>query len=103
MGEKHWSKLLGVTGIGVQASSDDRERFDEGENNFEVDMTLNKLASDIAKIEGKKSQARVCDIREILSILADMLAADDDAEIYVILMDAGMKRAEKQSKQVKHS
>lgn len=35
-------------------------------------MTIRKLASVIAKREGKKSQARIGDIREILSILSDM-------------------------------
>ena len=32
-------------------------------------MTLNKLASEIAKREGKKSQAHIGDIREILKIV----------------------------------
>jgi hypothetical protein len=32
-------------------------------------MTLNRLASEIAKREGKKSQARIGDIREILKIV----------------------------------
>jgi len=32
-------------------------------------MTLNKIASEIAKREGKKSQARIGDIREILKLL----------------------------------
>lgn len=36
-------------------------------------MTLNQLASKIAKREGKKSQARIGDIREILGILADLV------------------------------
>jgi rRNA processing protein Gar1 len=35
-------------------------------------MTLNQLASKIAKLEGKKSQARVGDIREILGIISDV-------------------------------
>lgn len=34
-------------------------------------MTLNQIASKIAKLEGKKSQARIGDIREILKILVD--------------------------------
>lgn len=38
-------------------------------------MTLNKLASAIAKREGKRSQARIGDIREVLGILADMVFA----------------------------
>ena len=36
-------------------------------------MTLNKLASQIAKIEGKKSQSRIGDIREILKIIQNMI------------------------------
>lgn len=39
-------------------------------------MTINKLASEIARREGKKSQARIGDIREILSILSDMFYAN---------------------------
>lgn len=35
-------------------------------------MTLQKLASAIAKREGKKSQARIGDIREILKIVVAM-------------------------------
>ena len=36
-------------------------------------MTIKKLASEIAKREGKKSQTQIGDIREILSILSDMI------------------------------
>lgn len=39
-------------------------------------MTLQKLASAIAKREGKKSQARIGDIREILSILSELVHKD---------------------------
>lgn len=35
-------------------------------------MKIGQLASAIAKKEGHKSQARIGDIREILSILSDM-------------------------------
>lgn len=35
-------------------------------------MTLQKLASAIAKREGKKSQARIGDIREILKIICTL-------------------------------
>ncbi len=61
-------------------------------------MTLNKLASEIAKREGKKSQARIGDIREILKIIVEM-----DAEMSVnfkmkngpieALIQAAFKRA----------
>ena len=37
-------------------------------------MTLNQLASIIAKREGKRSQARIGDIREILKILFTLKA-----------------------------
>lgn len=42
-------------------------------------MTLQKLASEIAKREGKKSQARIGDIREILKLLAVI-----EAEMYML-------------------
>lgn len=35
-------------------------------------MTVRELASKIAKIEGHKSQSRIGDIREMISILADL-------------------------------
>lgn len=35
-------------------------------------MNVRELASKIAKIEGHKSQSRIGDIREIISILADL-------------------------------
>lgn len=42
-------------------------------------MTLSKLASEIAKREGKKSQARIGDIREILKNVFDVFAENVDA------------------------
>lgn len=35
-------------------------------------MNVKELASKIAKIEGHKSQSRIGDIREMISILADL-------------------------------
>lgn len=35
-------------------------------------MTIKELASYIAKLEGKKSQAQIGDIRELLGILSDL-------------------------------
>lgn len=43
-------------------------------------MTIKQLASEIAKREGKKSQARIGDIREILGILADIVAEASEGE-----------------------
>jgi hypothetical protein len=56
-------------------------------------MTLNKLASLIAKREGKKSQAHIGDVREILKIIVD----DRDLVVEVILISE--HRAEKRMKQ----
>lgn len=42
-------------------------------------MKINELASKVAKIEGHKSQTRIGDIREILSILADLSYESPDA------------------------
>ena len=49
-------------------------------------MTLRTLASLIAKREGKKSQARIGDVREILSKLTDILAEE--------LLDGGLSTAD---------
>lgn len=56
-------------------------------------MTINKLASLIAKKEGKKSQARIGDIMEILGILADIFHNDENCEIINSFHDYGIKRA----------
>jgi hypothetical protein len=63
-------------------------------------MTLNKLASMIAKREGKKSQARIGDIREILGILADLNHEDTSPECDILncLNGAGSKRAKRKAK-----
>lgn len=57
-----------------------------------VIMTLRKLASEVAKIEGKKSQARVGDIREILNIIcqleAESLAAHIEGPVGAIILKA---------------
>lgn len=60
-------------------------------------MTMRKLASDVAKVEGKKSQARVGDIREILSILSDMYF-NDFQTIQWCLWSNGAKRAKRKRK-----
>lgn len=59
-------------------------------------MTINKLASEIAKREGKKSQARIGDVREILGILSDILFEISPAQFFVLrdnLLSNGVKRA----------
>ena len=64
-------------------------------------MTLNKLASAIAKIEGKKSQSRIGDIREILKIIQNMIKEEviefnDEAPILKLLISKAVKELEKQ-------
>lgn len=59
---------------------------------------LKKLASEIAKREGKKSQARIGDIREILGILSDIFQADEECELINAFHEAGSKRAKKVKK-----
>ena len=68
-------------------------------------MTIRKLASEIAKREGKKSQARIGDIREILGILSDLVVEEHRKNglwsisfIYNALFDNGVKRERKKKK-----
>lgn len=67
--------------------------------------TMRGLASEIAKREGRKSQVRIGDIREILGILSDMMeeAAEDpqlpiDQWPSTILMVNGGRRAKRKKK-----
>lgn len=60
--------------------------------------TINGIASAVAKIEGKKSQARIGDIREILGILSDMVytgmyGSFMEGSFYGILHRNGERRA----------
>ena len=61
-------------------------------------MTLNKLASQIAKREGKKSQARIGDIREILGIFADIMHEDETCDVANSFHKIGVQRAKRKSK-----
>lgn len=56
-------------------------------------MTIQTLATEIAKREGKKSEARIGDIREILAILSDVMW--DQPLVYSLLSINGQKRAKK--------
>lgn len=42
-------------------------------------MTYNQLASKVAKIEGKKSQASIGNVRETIKVLLNLLATDADS------------------------
>lgn len=56
-------------------------------------MTFSNLASMVAMAEGKKSQATVGDIREILSILSDLLYGDPEV-LLCLLANGKRKRRE---------
>ncbi len=64
-------------------------------------MTVAKIASELAKREGKKSQARIGDIREILKVLVEMeveaLLAPSDSLLQA-LADRAFKKFKKKSK-----
>ena len=67
--------------------------------------SIGQLASTISKREGKKSQARIYDIREILGILSDLFfesmeAGDgcEDGNIGSILDNNGRRRAARKKK-----
>lgn len=68
-------------------------------------MTLIKLASEIAKREGKKTQARIGDIREILKIIstlnAESVLSGFDGEPLTALHVASVKIVDKLSKKFK--
>lgn len=59
-------------------------------------MKIGKLASDIARKEGHKSQTRIGDIREILAILADMSYASPEA--LSCITQLGIARAKRRKK-----
>lgn len=60
-------------------------------------MKINDIAKEIAKHEGKKSQARIGDIKEILGIIADMIHEeiynDHKTDHLKIIMNLGILRA----------
>ena len=64
---------------------------------------LNKLASKIAKKEGKKSQAKIGDIREILAILGELWIVNDPETTaeYRAVIKAGLKRLQVEEKKQK--
>lgn len=62
-------------------------------------MKINQLASIIASKEGHKSQARICDIREILSILGDL--SYETPDVVRVIVALGITRANKRKKNAK--
>ncbi len=63
--------------------------------------TINALAKHLASLEGKKSQARIHDIREILGILSDLTYRDAiicTLNTYAILLENGHRRSKRRKK-----
>lgn len=59
-------------------------------------MSIKKMASMLAKLEGKKSQARIGDIRELLALLSDLIYEDRaEQDLYFCLWDNGFERSKK--------
>lgn len=59
-------------------------------------MNVNELSTLIAKKEGHKSQTRIGDIREILSIIADLSYQTPDAVNTIVKL--GISRAKRAKK-----
>lgn len=66
--------------------------------------SVGAIAKEIAKREGKKSEVRIGDIREILSVLADLFHEDfvepEVVPIDLILYNLGARRAKRKKKAV---
>lgn len=60
-------------------------------------MKPTELASLVAKKEGHKSQARIGDVREILSIVADLMYSNADAATCMVQL--GIARAKRKKKE----
>ncbi len=63
-------------------------------------MTLKELATLIAQKEGKKSQVRIGDVREILGIMSDLVSLSPQVALDTLnaLVSNGKRRAKKKPK-----
>jgi hypothetical protein len=61
-------------------------------------MNMNQIAKEIAKREGRKSNANIGDIREILGILCDIFHEDRLGLLAVRMMENGNRRAKRKKK-----
>ena len=57
---------------------------------------LKDVFSEVARREGKKTEARIGEVREIVGIIADIL--HEYPQVYQMLVIAGYKRAKKKKK-----
>lgn len=54
---------------------------------------MKEIATKIAKLEGKKTQARIGEVREILSILSDIMWQDECHVVFDTIYKNGKRRA----------
>lgn len=59
-------------------------------------MKINDIAKEIAKREGKKSQARIGDIKEILGIIADIVWESTE-DVVPTIINLGKQRDKKRN------
>lgn len=57
---------------------------------------INDVASAVAKREGKKSETKMGDVKEVLAIISDLIFADPN--VAILLYQNGKKRAAKKKK-----
>lgn len=58
---------------------------------------MKDLASKIAKLEGKKHQSSIGDVREIIGLVSDAIWKDPQG-ILILLCDNGRRRKERKAK-----
>jgi hypothetical protein len=61
-------------------------------------MNIKELATHVAKLEGKKHQASIGDVREIIGILSDALIRPDSIRTYMALVKNGQRRAKRKKR-----
>jgi hypothetical protein len=58
-------------------------------------MTFRELCIKLSKLEGKKRQIDIAQIREVMSLLSDLVHQDMDIEIWTALHRNGRLRAKR--------
>lgn len=63
-------------------------------------MKFNELASHIAKLESKKREVTIGNIREMLGIVSEVLASDESGETLRALIKNGKRRSNRRINKV---
>lgn len=58
--------------------------------------TIKEIVAHIAKLEGKKSEVSIGNLREVVGIISDLISRDPDA--LLALVNNGKRRAKKKKK-----